>query len=115
MPDLGDGVERVLLYGLWLETYNPKVVLWDDIEASAHPGLIEAVLEWLADRDWQVVLTTHSLDVLDRLVAVEPEGASVVVLKKGPDDVLKPKVLNLDELRDMLERHLDVRLVVDIL
>ena len=113
--DLGDGVERVLIYGLWLETYRPKLVLWDDIEASAHPGLVEAVLEWLASRDWQVVLSTHSLDVLDRLVAVEPEGASVVVLRKGADDVLRPRVLGLDELREMLESHVDPRKVVDIL
>ena len=113
--DLGDGVERVLIYGLWLETYRPKLVLWDDVEASAHPGLIEAVLEWLASRDWQVVLTTHSLDVLDRLVAVEPDGATVVVLKKEPDDVLRPRVLGLDELREMLESHVDPRKVVDLL
>ena len=113
--DLGDGVERVLIYGLWLETYRPKLVLWDDIEASAHPGLVEAVLEWLASRDWQVVLSTHSLDVLDRLVAVEPEGASVVVLRKGADDVLRPRVLGLEELREMLESHVDPRKVVDIL
>ncbi|RLI39836.1 hypothetical protein DRO60_00090, partial [Candidatus Bathyarchaeota archaeon] len=65
-------------------------------------------------RDWQVVLTTHSYDVLERLVAIEPEDASVVVLKKGPDDVLEPKVLSLDELRDMMESHVDVRKVVDI-
>ena len=113
--DLGDGVERILLYGLWLETYKPKVVLWDDIEASAHPGLIEAVLEWLASRDWQVVLTTHSYDVLDRLAAVGPEDATVVVLKKGPDDILEPKYFSLDELGEMLESHVDVRRVVDIL
>ena len=115
VSDLGDGVERVLLFGLWLETYRPKVVLWDDIEASAHPGLVEAVLEWLASRDWQVVLTTHSLDVLDRLVAIEPEGASVVVLKKRPDDVLEPRTLSLEELREKLESHVDVRREVDIL
>jgi len=112
--DLGDGVERVLIYGLWLETYKPKVVLWDDLEASAHPGLVEAVLEWLAGRDWQVVLTTHSYDVLERLVAVEPDDASVVVLRKGADDVLDSRVLGLDELRRMIESHMDVRRVVDI-
>jgi len=112
--DLGDGVERVLIYGLWLETYKPRVVLWDDLEASAHPGLVEAVLEWLAGRDWQVVLTTHSYDVLERLVAVEPDDASVVVLRKGADDVLDSRVLSLDELRRMIESHMDVRRVVDI-
>lgn len=115
ISDIGDGVERVLIYGLWLETYKPKVVLWDDLEASAHPGLIEAVLEWLASREWQVVLTTHSYDVLERLVAIEPEDASVVVLKKGPDDILEPKTLSLEELRSMLESHVDVRKVVDII
>jgi len=113
--DLGDGVERILIYGLWLETYRPRVVLWDDIEASAHPGLVEAILSWLASRDWQVVLTTHSYDVLERLVAIEPEGASVVVLKKGSDDILEPRHLSLDELREMIEAHVDIRRVVDIL
>jgi len=113
--DLGDGVERVLIYGLWLETYRPKVVLWDDIEASAHPGLIESVLEWLASKDWQVVLTTHSYDVLERLIAVEPEDASIIVLKKDANDILESKVLSLDELSDMLESHMDIRRVVDIL
>jgi len=113
--DLGDGVERVLIYGLWLETYRPKVVLWDDIEASAHPGLIESVLEWLASKDWQVVLTTHSYDVLERLIAVEPEDASIIALKKDSSDILESKVLSLDELSDMLESHMDIRRVVDIL
>ncbi len=113
--DLGDGVERILLCALWLETYKPKVVLWDDVEASAHPGLIEAVLGWLSSRDWQVVLTTHSYDVLERLTAIGPEDATVVVLKKGPDDILEPKTFTLDELREMLESHVDVRRVADIL
>jgi len=113
--DLGDGVERVLAYGLCLETYRPRLVLWDDVEASAHPGLVEAVLEWLASRDWQVVLSTHSYDVLERLVAVEPEEATVVVLRKGADDVLESKVLSLEEVEEMLERHVDVRRVIDIL
>ena len=113
--DLGDGIERILICGLWLETYKPRVVLWDDVETSAHPGLIEAVLEWLASRDWQVVLSTHSYDVLERLVAIEPEGASVVVLKKGSDDVLRPRVLSLDELGEKMRKHVDIRRVVDIL
>ena len=55
------------------------------------------------------------MDVLDRLAAIEPEGASVVVLRKGPDDVLEPRTLSLEELREKLESHVDVRREVDVL
>ena len=61
------------------------------------------------------MLSTHSYDVIERLVAVEPERATVVVLRKGADDVLEPRVLGLDEVGEMLESHVDVRRVVDIL
>ena len=103
----------MLAYGLCLETYRPRLVLWDDVEASAHPGLVEAVLEWLASRDWQVVQSTHSYDVLERLVAVELEEAAVV-LRKGAD-VLESRVLSLEEVEEMLERHVDVRKMIAIL
>jgi len=38
-----------------------------------------------------------------------------VVLRKGADDVLRPRVLGLDELREMLESRVDPRKVVDVL
>ncbi len=107
--DLGDGVERFLAVGLWLEALNPKMVLWDDLEASAHPALISQIIRWLGEHDWQVVATTHSLDVLHEFVLAEPEDARVIQLKKSKNDVLSYKVLSLKEVEELFKRGLDVR------
>ena len=111
--DLGDGVERLCLAALALEYLRPRLVLWDDIEASAHPGLIEALLRWLASRDWQVVISTHSLDVLFELLSIWPRNSGVIVLRKGRDDVVEHRVLELEDLEKMLSSGVDVRKVVD--
>ena len=113
--DLGDGIERVLTVILWLETFKPKIVLWDDIEVAAHPGLIESVLRWLSSRDWQVIISTHSFDVLDRLVAIRPKDASVVVLSKDSSDRLTCKVLELDEVEEYFSKGIDIRKTLELL
>jgi len=113
--DLGDGVERVLAVVLWLETFKPKIVLWDDIEVAAHPGLIESVLRWLSSRDWQVIISTHSFDVLDRLVAIRPKDASVIVLSKDSSDRLTCKVLELDEVEEYFSKGIDIRKTLELL
>ena len=113
--DLGDGIERVLTVILWLETFKPKIVLWDDIEVAAHPGLIESVLRWLSSRDWQVIISTHSFDVLDRLVAIRPKDASVIVLSKDSSDRLTCKVLELDEVEEYFSKGIDIRKTLELL
>ncbi|MHC1635491.1 MAG: AAA family ATPase [Candidatus Methanospirareceae archaeon] len=100
--DLGSGIEKILSVLLWLETCSPKLVLWDDFEASVHPTLIKFVLEWLSKKKWQVVLATHSIDVLIRLLEVEleSEDCGVILLKKTKDDVLLHKKLTKEALDD---------------
>lgn len=110
--DLGDGVERLCLVVLALEYLKPRLVLWDDIEASAHPGLVETVLRWLSSRDWQVVITTHSLDVLLELINIWPRDCSVIVLRKRRDDVVEHRVLELEDLEKMLSSGIDLRKIV---
>jgi len=44
IADIGDGIKRIITAVLALEYVKPKLVLWDDIEIAAHPGLLEAVL-----------------------------------------------------------------------
>ncbi len=109
LSDQGDGVRRFVVAGLWLEAFKPKVVLWDDLEASAHPFFVKEVLEWLAERDWQVVASTHSIDVLHELTVVRPEDALVVSLYKDSSDVLVAKPYTLDEVDELFEKGLDVR------
>ena len=106
---VGSGVRRFLTSALWLEAVKPKVVLWDDFEASAHPALVKASLEWLANHEWQVVLSTHSIDVLREVAFLDVEDAAVLSLRRYEDDTLTYTQYSLDELVDMFEKGQDVR------
>ena len=115
LADLGDGVEKAIAIMLFVNAFKPDVVLWDDFEAAAHPTLIRMLLKWLSEGEWQVVLSTHSIDVLDRLLEVKPKDAKVIQLKKTADDILLHKELTLEELEALMEANQDPRLLVDAL
>ena len=112
LKDLGDGVKKFLISALWLETVKPNMVLWDDLESSAHPSLVKEIIEWLSGYNWQVVVSTHSIDVLREVVLAEPEDTIVLALRKLSDDTLTYKEYTLDDLEKMLEVGLDVRKLV---
>ncbi|MDI6811752.1 MAG: AAA family ATPase [archaeon] len=115
--DLGDGVKKILSVLLWLEASSPELILWDDFEASVHPTLIKLVLEWLMKKDWQVVLTTHSIDTLLKLLEIDAKSkdSSIILLQKTPDDVLLHKRHTLEELEDFVIANQDPRLLPDLL
>ena len=115
LRDLGDGVEKTLSILLFIDYCSPKLVLWDDFEVSAHPSLLRNVLRWLSQRDWQVVLATHSIDVLYELTEIRPEECTVIQLKKTADDVLVHKNLTVEEVEDYLSASNDPRLLVDLI
>jgi len=109
LRDVGDGIERFLCAAIWLEVLKPKVVLWDDLEASAHPSLIREAIRWLAKHDWQVIASTHSIDVLHELVISEIKDAKIIQLRKSPDDILSYKLLSIEELEELFDSGQDVR------
>ena len=109
LDDQGGGVRRFLLVGLWLEALKPRVVLWDDFEASAHPSLIKEALAWLAKHDWQVIISTHSIDVLHELFMIEPKGTLIISLCKDKGDRLSFKAYTVDEVEDLFKKGLDIR------
>ncbi|MHC1610875.1 MAG: ATP-binding protein [Candidatus Methanospirareceae archaeon] len=115
--DLGDGVKKILSVLLWLEACSPELVLWDDFEASVHPTLIKLVLEWLVKKDWQVVITTHSIDTLLKLLEIDTENkdSSIILLQKTPGDILLHKRHTLEELEDFVMANQDPRLLPDLL
>jgi len=115
IADMGDGVERALTIALALEYLKPGLVLWDDLESSAHPGLVEAVLRWLAGKDWQVVVTTHSLDVLNEYAKLSPPNSQVIALKKNKNDVVCYKTYTPQRIEEILESGVDIRKIIDIL
>jgi len=115
LEDLGDGIEKAIAVMLFVEAFRPDVILWDDFEAAAHPTLIRMLLNWLSKGRWQVVLSTHSIDVLDRLLEVRPKDTQIIQLKKTEDDILLHEKLSLEELEDIMEANQDPRLLVDAL
>jgi len=109
LEHVGDGVKRFLTCALWLEAVKPRAVLWDDLEASAHPSLLNGIIKWLSEHDWQVVMSTHSIDVLREILSVELEDAKILSLRKLPDDTLTYREYSLDELEEFFEKGVDVR------
>jgi len=113
--DLGTGVERALLVALAISYAKPKLVLWDDIEVALHPTLTESLLEWLSRLNSQVVLSTHSIDVLYSLLKAYPSDAQVITLKKTVNDIVYHETLNLDELEELIEKNIDPRKLAEAL
>lgn len=112
--DLGDGIEKTLNILLFLDSCAPKLVLWDDFEISAHPSLVKRLLQWLNEKEWQVVIATHSIDVLYELVEIKPKDALIIQLRKTGDDILTYETLTVEEVEDYLSAGNDPRLLVDL-
>lgn len=104
IKDLGDGVLRAIPVYLMVESVEPEIFLWDDIDTSLHPGLTRRLLEWLAQKDTQFVGSTHSIDVLSALIDIQPEtDVSIIQLSKSGGDVLEHNQMDLEELELMME------------
>jgi len=113
IDSLGEGIKRAILIYLAVEHLKPKILIWDDIEVAAHPSLIEHTLKWLAQSKRQIIVSTHSIDVLYILTQVRPKDCKIITLKKSPDDIVNYKILALDELEDYLESSIDVRKIIE--
>ena len=106
---MSDGTLRVLgvlvarYQGSGMESGNAVLVGIEDAEAALHPAaagvLADALLE--ASRRVQVVITSHSADLLDR-DGIPPESILAVVSEDGETRLAQP-----DEAgRTMLPNHL---------
>lgn len=115
ITDLGDGVERASIIGLALEYFKPRIVLWDDLEVAMHPGLIRSILKWLTSRDWQVVISTHSIDVLNIFTDLGLKDGRIILLRKTSDDIIEASSYTPMEMEDILEKGIDIRKIIDIL
>lgn len=102
--NMSDGTLRA--FGLLLAVYQgetPSVIVVEEPEASIHPGAAGAVLDLLrhASTQMQVVVSTHSPDILDAKW-IEDKHLRVVSWQKGATSVS-----NVSELsRKALQQHL---------
>ena len=115
LNDLGEGIKKVSAISLTIELFNPRIILWDDFEGAAHPSLIKKLIEWLSKKECQVIISTHSIDVLRAIVDIQPDDVSIVMTKKGNDDILITEQHDLDKFEDILNSNIDPRLIVDSL
>lgn len=115
LKDLGDGIEKAIITILWIETLKPKILLWDDFEATMHPSLIKHMLKYLSKKDMQIVLSTHSIDVLYELLELKLKDTIILQLYKDKNDALHYQTINMDELQDIMDANIDPRLLIDAL
>jgi predicted ATPase len=130
--DMSEGTLRIL--GLLLAVFQPRqasVLIIEEPEATVHPALAELVVEVLlnAARDRQVLITTHSPDLLDakelseeqiRVVTMERGRTIIAPLSQSSGRALRERLytpgelLRIDELGQDVEaakgaaRHLDL-------
>jgi energy-coupling factor transporter ATP-binding protein EcfA2 len=114
ITELGRGIQRVIVPLLLFEATNPSVGLWDDVEAGMHPSLVEHVLEWLFKKDWQMIISTHSIDILSTIAELEPKDAQLILLDKSADDLLTYKIVSSDEFSKLVGSGQDPRRMVDL-
>ncbi|HXM62215.1 MAG TPA: AAA family ATPase [Terriglobales bacterium] len=101
---MSDGTLRAL--GLILavyQHYKPSVIVIEEPEASIHPGALGVILDILrhAAKEMQVVITTHSPDVLDAKW-VREESLRMVTVEDGITRVSGLSEFSLTALREHL-------------
>jgi energy-coupling factor transporter ATP-binding protein EcfA2 len=110
LSDLGAGVHLYVVNRLLYEHYRPDVVLWDDLETHFNPRLLTHVAEWFADlveEGKQVIVSTHSLEVVETLTAFVEDAA--VLLTSLRDGKLKVRKLGPKELEEWAKAGIDPR------
>ena len=117
LGDLGEGVQNYIIARILYELENPKVLLWDDIEAHLNPRMLLNIAGWffdIAEDDNQVIITTHSLEAARTIAGINEEKTAIYLtsLEKG---ALKTKKLTLKEIEEFSEAGIDVRVAEPLL
>lgn len=108
--NMSDGTLRLL--GLLLAVYQPgtsSLIAIEEPEATVHPAIAELVLQMLQDasREHQVLVTTHSPDILDakdldesqiRVVTREGSGTVVSRLESTSRQAIRERLYTAGEL-----------------
>jgi predicted ATPase len=101
---MSDGTLRVL--GMLMAVFQkstPSLIVIEEPEATIHPGALGAILDLIhiASQRMQVVVTTHSPELLDAKW-IQDEHLRVVEWSKGASHIVRVS----DSVREMLKQHL---------
>ncbi|MGB6064527.1 MAG: AAA family ATPase [Desulfomonilaceae bacterium] len=101
--DMSDGTLRVLGLALSVLQPLPKVVGIEEPEATVHPALLEMIMEILmgASNEKQVLITTHSPEILDQK-ELEDSQIRMVYWKKGQTVIAPLSVSTREVVREGL-------------
>lgn len=117
LGDLGEGVQNYIIARILYELENPKVLLWDDIEAHLNPRMLLNIAERFFDiveDDNQVIITTHSLEAARTIAGINEEKAAIY-LTSLEKSTLKTKKFTLKEIKEFSEAGIDVRVAEPLL
>jgi len=111
LGDMGDGVQTLAVAMALVELVEPKVLLWDDVEAHMNPRMLAYVSEWLCDlveKGMQVVVSTHSLEAVRALTGIAGERSRVLLLDIEEGE-LRVKELSGEEVEELSRAGIDAR------
>ena len=114
---MGDGLRLALAYIMLLSVASDALLLLEEPELHQHPGLLELVADAIvrshAQRRCQVVLSTHSLELIDLLIEKAEELGVLdrltvhrLSLKQGRLRSMSYSAREARELREELEMDL---------
>ncbi len=119
--NMSDGTLRLL--GLLLAVYQPhgpSVLIIEEPEATIHPGAAEVVVQVLLDaaRERQVLITTHSPDILDspelrddqiRVVTMARGNTTIAPISTASREAIRTRLFTAGELLRSDELNPDTR------
>ena len=119
LDDLGSGIKKSASIMLATENINPHFILWDDFASNFHPLLIKMLLKWLNKNDWQVFITTHSIDVLYYLVdedtGISEDDCNIILLNRDSKDVLNFSYKTISDIEEMINSGMDPRKMAEVI
>lgn len=104
LDDMSDGTIRMLCWATILRSpQKPKLIVIDEPEANIHPAWLRVLAGWIhhASRETQVIISTHSSDLLDyftddlesvRVFQSNPEAPSYSVIKEINRQEIQPRL-----------------------
>ena len=102
--DLSDGTLRFLyLIAILANPFPPELIAIEEPEVGLHPAMLPIIAEYARDasRHTQVILTTHSAELLDAFNEFEP----TVSVAKWVEGQTQIEVLSGDRLRYWLQDY----------
>jgi predicted ATPase len=119
LASFGDGMRRVAALALALSRAQDGVLLIDEIEAGIHPAILSEVVEKLlvaaSAAAVQLIATTHSLEVVDALVAAasalgdETQSAITAYYVAERNDQRSAQRYDHERLQELREAGVDLR------